>query len=504
MSNNSYPDSRNNSTVYYCSGSNVDSTEVGTKENPFKSLDKARRVVTDGSTLLLERGYEYPFFNQFNSRSISFGAYGYGNAPVVSRFAKVRNVDKDLFTRDSATGDIWTINFNKLVELSGCQEKDLLNIGFIYNPYTDSIVYGYKVAFPDPVSREMAFDYKRPSQGQLQAYTSLPGNLVDKGDGKFYQSADGHVIKVYNTTDPNESVYPKDFNVPQSGEDDRMIQELWFATGGSFIVHPHDCEIRDIKIVGFGRHAIEGGMSNVRIENVQIDLIGGMTQDPSTVGTVNFVRLGNGVEVWCSIQKPTKNVSVSHCVISRIFDCATTLQGSLDYVVPFGAENVVFSHNLIRNCRSSFEGFLYIKGVDEKKPGIGSVKNCKFCNNKAYFAGYSGFCNDGKADGHLISGMPGMEISDNYFYGGNFMSRFDFKFGLEMGAGNICHIQPGQSMIHIFAKKDNPDAPDHSDYPENPTNESVAAAVAQYRTLAHDNHTVFVGIDSIVSMPKEN
>ncbi len=45
---------------------------------------------------------------------------------------------------------------------------------------------------------------------------------------------------------------------------------------------------------------------------------------------------------------------------------------------------------------------------------------------------------------------------------------------------------------------------DYTYYPEDPTKESVAAAVAQYRAKAHDYHTVFVGIDSEVSIPEEN
>ena len=36
-------------------------------------------------------------------------------------------------------------------------------------------------------------------------------------------------------------------------------------------------------------------------------------------------------------------------------------------------------------------------------------------------------------------------------------------------------------------------------YPENPTTATVAEAVDRYRAKNHDYHTMFVGIDSVVS-----
>lgn len=192
---------------------------------------------------------------------------------MVSGFVKIRNVNNNLFIKDSYPANIWSVNLNEAIEHSGAIESQLANIAFIYNPYTDNIVFGHKVAFAYGQDMYEAFDFEQPTQGQLQAYTFL------SQDGDFYQSSDGRTIKVYSSADPNDSDYPKGFNVPSFGDDNRAIQELWIATGESFIAHPRNCTIQDIKITGFGRHAIEGGMNNVRINNVAIDLVGGMTQN---------------------------------------------------------------------------------------------------------------------------------------------------------------------------------------------------------------------------------
>lgn len=477
--------------VYYCSSKSQSSIEDGTIEHPYKSLTEVHRYAHDGSTVLLERGGEYQFFNEFNSRTISFGAYGNGTKPVISRFAKVRNDRKSLFTRDSSSENIWTLNFNLLVELSGRKTEELTNIGFIYNPYTDEIVYGRKVAFPNALEMYMAFNYQQPTQGQIQAYTCL------SKDGDFYQSSDGHTIKVYSSVNPNDSVYPQNFNTPPLFEDQRNTQELWFATGGSFIVHPRNCCIQDIKITGFGRHAIEGGMNNVLIDNVDVDLVGGMTQNPMNVGTPKFVRLGDGIEVWCSTQIPSKDTTVKNCLISRVFDGGATIQGYLDEHVKYAAENIAITENVFKNCRLTFEGFAFYNEPDGSIIGEVPVQNCYFSNNKSYNAGNNGFNCPEPRDCHLYNGMPGMIISNNYFYNGNYIFRYTEKYGFEMNFGNICHIRPGQYML-----QESTDTRKYIYYPENPTIESVMQSVTQYRVKTPDLHTTFVGIDSIVSEPE--
>lgn len=74
------------------------------------------------------------------------------------------------------------------------------------------------------------------------------------------------------------------------------------------------------------------------------------------------------------------------------------------------------------------------------------------------------------------------------------MSRFTENYGSLMGSGNICHIQPGQFMF-----QESTDSRKYIYYPENPTTATVAEAVDRYRAKNHDYHTMFVGIDSVVS-----
>lgn len=476
--------------VYYCSTGIASSTEDGTLKNPFKTLEKAMQMVPDNSTLLLERGYEYPYFYRLYNRSINLGAYGCGNAPVVSRFAKVKNTTKNLFSKDDSSNNIWTLNTDLLTELSGRSADDLKNIGFIYSPYTDRIVFGHRVAFVTAIEAAMAFDYEPPTQAQLQAFSYL-----DK-DGDFYQSADGKTIKVYSSTNPNESDYPNDFNKLSFGEDPHDVQELWFATSGNFLNNSHDCTISDLKIVGYAGNALLCSENNLMIKNVEFDLIGGAAIDPTKVNTTQFQRQGHGVEVWSmeTNELPISGIIICGCRFSRIFSQGVAINGYTKYGINCGATNIVIKKCEFINCRGAFGVAIYSLNDNGTIAGIGAANDVHFKYNKSVITSSNAFNSPEPLDAHLFCGIPGPVISNNVFYNGNLQFRYTNKVGFNMGAGNICHIRPGQFMI-----QESTDTRKYVYYPEHPTKESVSDAVAAYRAMAHDEHTMFIELGSFVS-----
>lgn len=88
-----------------------------------------------------------------------------------------------------------------------------------------------------------------------------------------------------------------------------------------------NCIICNIAIVGFARHGI-CGISNTKIENCAINIIGGFIQ----IGHQSWARYGNGIECGFSKYK-TKGIMISNCRISRTYDCGVTIKGLLSITI---------------------------------------------------------------------------------------------------------------------------------------------------------------------------
>lgn len=474
--------------VIYCSTSSKSSIEDGTELNPYKTLDAAFSAATDNTLILLNRNCQYDLFTTLKHKSISIDAYGAGAVPVISGFIKVRNTNKNLFVKDSGSNNIWTLNFDRLVAQSGHTAEELSNIGFIYNPYTQTIVYGSRVAFE--TSEELLNEFETlPTISQLQAYSTL-----DK-DGDFYQSRDGRTIKVYSSNNPNESSYPQNYNKPTYGTDPRSVQELWIAVDRSFMMSPHDCEVQNIKLIGFGRNCFEGMKSNVVIHDVTVDIIGGCVLDLSTIGTKNFKRAGVAFGVTTSIESRVTNVMVKNCHISRVFDSAFSLHGPLTQYMEYGAENISFVGNTIENC-AGINATMYYINASGWVHGTSMVKNCRFSGNKVFFSYDNCFNSIFLENCCLNYGIPGFEVTDNVFYNSPLMLRTTSEFGFDMGYGNICYVRTGGLLFSEYATE-------YTElyYPSKPDVTNVDLVISEYRSAAHDCHTVFIGIESIVSPP---
>lgn len=185
---------------------------------------------------------------------------------------------------------------------------------------------------------------------------------------------------------------------------------LALITYGNGISGLKNCTVRNIAIKGFGRHGLTG-CSGGKIENLEIDLIGGSV----LVGFPNWVRLGNGIEFWIS-GGPNSNIHnrVSNCTISRTFDCGSTIQGRTDNGNAL-ALDIVFTGNKYYRCRQAFEHWLASSGN-----GPIEYRDCKFVRNFAWEMGENEFDSPYLQDLNFLTydrGVAAMTIRENVCYG---------------------------------------------------------------------------------------
>ena len=198
-----------------------------------------------------------------------------------------------------------------------------------------------------------------------------------------------------------------------AGRNPAEFGSLALITYGNGISGLRNCTVRNVAIKGFGRHGLTGCRGG-RIENLEIDLIGGSV----LVGFPNWVRLGNGIEFWINSPSSGSNIHnrVAGCVISRTFDCGSTIQGRAQKGKNV-AEDIVFTGNKYYRCRQAFEHWL--SGGDAGRDPI-EYKDCKFVGNFAWEMGDNGFNSPYLQDLNFLSydrKPAAMTIRDNVCYG---------------------------------------------------------------------------------------
>ena len=198
-----------------------------------------------------------------------------------------------------------------------------------------------------------------------------------------------------------------------AGRNPAEFGSLALITYGNGISGLKNCTVRNVAIKGFGRHGLTGCRGG-RIENLEIDLIGGSV----LVGFPNWVRLGNGIEFWINSPSSGSNIHnrVTGCVISRTFDCGSTIQGRAQKGKNV-AEDIVFTGNKYYRCRQAFEHWL--SGGDAGRDPI-EYKDCKFVGNFAWEMGDNGFNSPYLQDLNFLSydrKPAAMTIRDNVCYG---------------------------------------------------------------------------------------
>ena len=212
-----------------------------------------------------------------------------------------------------------------------------------------------------------------------------------------------------------EKVTPETFRYLhlKLGRNPAEFGSLALIAYGNGISGLRNCTVRNVAIKGFGRHGLTGCRGG-RIENLEIDLIGGSV----LVGFPNWVRLGNGIEFWINSPSSGSNIHnrVTGCVISRTFDCGSTIQGRAQKGKNV-AEDIVFTGNKYYRCRQAFEHWL--SGGDAGRDPI-EYKDCKFVGNFAWEMGDNGFNSPYLQDLNFLSydrKPAAMTIRDNVCYG---------------------------------------------------------------------------------------
>ena len=311
------------------------------------------------------------FFEQVRDYSNStIASYGEGERPVLCGFKVLLNSEAWEF---DAQNGLWKIDLlrKNVFEgmLTGDEPEDRINnVGFIYDASKDA-VYGHLV----------------------QSKTLL------KTDGDFYISSHANIDAI--NKDTFRYLYWK------KAEDPRKMGSICFPMALVSMRGMNHCIIKDIAIVGFSKFGIAQS-NNITVENCQIDLIGGALQ----IGKrSDWVRYGNGIEFWWTC----KNNSVKNCLISRTYDCGTSIQGQGE--ITGSPANIHFENNKFYHCRQAFEFFL--KPTNDYRP---DYVNCSFSDNICYEMGENEFSSPEERDANLLSydhTSKNMEIYNNVFWG---------------------------------------------------------------------------------------
>lgn len=385
-------------TTYYISSTLGDDNNDGlTIKTPKKHLSAI--VKRDNVCVRLKR--DDVFFEQLQGFSSSvIESYGSGAKPVLCGF-KVLITPGDWIYDDANC--CWRIDLKKTDSFSGIlkgdiQDKYFNNIGFLYDASKDK-VYGHRVR--------------------------TIGDLKEESD--FFISS--HFCNDSISDDTFRYLWWKTNKKPNN------CGRLCFSTPLVGVRRMFSCTIRDISVVGFCF-----GFTNCHhsvIENCQIDLIGGSVQ----IGYPNWVRYGNGIEFWGN----TKNAIVRNCLISRTYDCGTTIQGGGEFIT--SPENIHITNNRFYHCRQAFE--FWLNPSNDYKAGF---INCSFTGNVCYYMGENEFSSPENRDANLLCydryPKP-IVIEYNTFWGASHFCGSHFPDGMR---NNQVYINDGQYLSYYNAK----------------------------------------------------
>lgn len=389
-----------NSQTYYVSSSQGSNVNDGlTPQTPKKDLCD---VPKEGVSILLKRGDVF-WGNMSGYTNCTISSYGFGDRPVICGFKVLVNPDAWKFEGNQ----LWSLDLRNTTDFRGAIEKEpsntINNIGFIYDPLHNR-VFGRNLRSTDLLTQEMDF------------YTSSYFTTQDIKEHPF-----GTVI-VKSTKNPAE------------------MGCLCFPIAANGLSDMRNCRIQGLAIVGFSRNGIIH-IQNCTVENCQIDLIGGGI----FTGFQYWVRAGNGVELWYTYCDNT----ITNCIISRTFDCATTIQAN--GVIRSNPRNNRFVGNRIYKCRQAFEHFL-----NPSDNTLWQYDNCEFSNNICYLMGDNEFDSPELRDCNILSyenDPKEVIIRNNTFFGGNHLDGSGFSGGMN---GNIIFIYEDQYLYTRHWGKDSP------------------------------------------------
>jgi len=356
----------------YVSSSEGSDSNIGTIDAPRKTISGLPSSAHRRRCILLKRGdVFYDHFTGFHDCYI--GAYGDGDAPVVSGFRVL--VNPLAWEKVAGKSDVWSLdltnnnNFIGIDESFQGRKSPIYNTGCIYLPQLDSIM------------------------GRMV-------NSLDKlaADGDFYTTS------YFSTADlfahPIKKVYLKMADNPGA------LGIVCFSTYMQGIQTVLNSTVENIDFVGYSLGAAGSSIIGTVVRNCSFDIIGGSVC-PDSNPEQGWTRFGNGVEIWAST---SNDILIDNCSFCRVYDAATTIQGSGG-----NPTNVRFINNRISRCRQAFEYWL--------RDGCRFI-NCEFSNNVSYMMGDNGFSDPKPFDCDIISYNQNynadMNVRFNMFYGAPF------------------------------------------------------------------------------------
>ena len=378
------------------------------------------------------------------------------------------------FVADAEHGaNIWKINLATATIGGAGYDSANNNVGFVYDNENDTIVWGHKV--------------NGFTELEVENYTGAQRKTWLQNNGDFLQR--DNMLYVYSTDNPNN------------------YQQLFLGgINGGIVVD--NAFVRNVKIVGCNFGITAGGVKkNFIIENVELDLIGGCSQND---GTADFVRWGNGFEFWVGNRTCPANIRVKNCRISRVFDAGATIQGRFVMTqeetnvghVSDDAEkaiNVYFSNNIFSRCRQAYEAFSRLYDSNGNVVGQYPMENCVFENNICVESGNNEFNSQEIRDTNLLTSAIGMIIRGNAFWGGGVNYRHLTTANFTFGKNNTFYVLPGDvlfnnnGIVYRYPIENDPTTwiGGAATYQE-----AIDNVIALYRSTIGDQFSKIIGISS--------
>ena len=416
----------------YISSSEGNDNNPGTRQFPRRTLSALSQQERQHSRLLLKCGDIFPE-RLVSLTGCEVTSYGRGPKPVVTGFFQLRNPS----AWEQISANVWRLDLSQTQDFTGfgysppADIPNLGNIGLIYHVETDQ-VFGHLV----------------PSLDSLQH------------DGDFFTTETSR--RDLLTPETFRHLYFRWPSHPAS------LGPLCFTSGTYGCVLCPDCYIHDIAIIGFGYNGIQA-QSGTTITRCSLDLIGGSILLDYPTG---WMRFGNGIEVNVS-RHTQRDITVSHNLISRTYDAATTLQGQP--ATDTSPQNILFLNNTIVHCRQAFEWY-----INPRTPALHPrYVRCAFQGNLLLENGDNQFRLPSRPnDCQLLSydhRQPPLTITRNTLYGGNYLCAHQPNPGL---SGNQVYLFPHHYLNHYVTPH----------YPSLPA--TSAAQVEAYRRRTQDTSRI--------------
>lgn len=357
------------SNTYYVSANGNDSNS-GTKERPWKTIDKVNEVIAAKPTgtlytICFNRGDTFRGNIKANS-NVTFTAYGSGDKPII--MGSPENASgKEKWTLVEGTSNIYKYY------------KDTVEVGSIFFNGDESYAAKRTPNITKDASGNYSFGYGYNSLDNMQ-FVCLP------------EPQKATTLKYSNISEVTGPLYIR----CDGGNPGAIYESIEFNTAGYVIYLQKSLSniiVDNLSVKFGGSHGIGGSeVTNLRVQNCEISYIGGAIQSYENItdngdGTFTYKasRYGNGVEVNASCD----GYAVDNCYIHNIYDTGVTHQTGSNHNLPLVFKDVSYTNNLIENCIYSVEYFA-VPGETNPETATMIMDNILIENNIMRNAG-SGF-----------------------------------------------------------------------------------------------------------------